>query len=57
MKYVSPTYKREDIQAEDIMAFSPNNIKTEQTTFDFGNGLENVTKGTSTIGILDLLFN
>lgn len=57
MKYTSPTYKREDIKSEDIMAFSPNNIKTEQTTFDFGNGLETVTKGTSTVGILDLLFN
>ncbi|MBO5261646.1 MAG: hypothetical protein IKB27_04260 [Clostridia bacterium] len=57
MKYISPTYKREEAQAEDIMAFSANNIKTEQTTFDFGNGLETVTKGTSTVGILDLLFN
>ena len=56
MKYAKPSYKKEIIASEDIMEFSPNNIRTEQTTFDFGNGEQNVTKGTSTANIQDLLF-
>ena len=56
MKYTKPSYKNEIIASEDIMEFSQNNIRTEQTTFDFGNGEQNVTKGSSTANILDLLF-
>ena len=56
MKYTKPSYEREVIASEDIMEFSPNNIRTEETTFDFGNGEQNVTKGTSTANIKDLLF-
>ena len=56
MKYVKPSYINEVVASEDVMAFSPENIKTENTTFDFGNGEVNVVKGSSTANILDLLF-
>ena len=56
MKYTKPSYVNEVIASEDIMEFSPNNIRTEQTTFNFGNGEQNVTKGSSAANILDLLF-
>ena len=56
MKYTKPSYVNEVVASEDIMEFSPNNIRTEQTTFDFGNGEQNVTKGSSAANILDLLF-
>ncbi|MBQ7907463.1 MAG: hypothetical protein IJ309_05755 [Clostridia bacterium] len=58
MKYTKPSYEREVIASEDIMEFSPNNISTEETTFDYGDGkgAVDVTKGTSTANIKDLLF-
>ncbi len=39
-----------------IMDFSPNNIATTKESFDFGEGEVEVTKGTSTADIKDLLF-
>ena len=58
MKYTKPSYVNEVVASEDIMEFSPNNIKAEQTTFDYqdGKGAQTVTKGTSTANIQDLLF-
>ena len=54
--YTAPEYKLEIISSEDIMAFSPNDIATSKESFDFGNGEVEVTKGTSTADIKDLLF-
>ena len=54
--YISPEYKLEVISSEDIMEFSPNDIVTTKETFDFGEGEVEVTKGTSTADIKDLLF-
>ncbi|MBR2443881.1 MAG: hypothetical protein IKB27_00600 [Clostridia bacterium] len=56
MKYTKPSYANEKIASGDIMAFSPDNIRAENTTFDFGEGEVSVTKGTSTANIKDLLF-
>jgi hypothetical protein len=40
------------------MEFSPNNIVESKTEFNFGdgNGVQEVTKGTASASILDLLF-
>ncbi|MBQ4584820.1 MAG: hypothetical protein IJA82_01275 [Clostridia bacterium] len=54
--YKAPEYKLEIISSEDIMEFSPNDIVTTKETFDFGEGEVEVTKGTSTADIKDLLF-
>ncbi|MBQ7761202.1 MAG: hypothetical protein IJ400_04870 [Clostridia bacterium] len=54
--YIKPEYKLEIISSEDIMEFSPNDIATSTETFDFGEGEVEVTKGTSTADIKDLLF-
>ncbi|MBQ4585278.1 MAG: hypothetical protein IJA82_03635 [Clostridia bacterium] len=54
--YIRPEYKLEIISSEDIMEFSPNDIVTTKETFDFGEGEVEVTKGTSTADIKDLLF-
>ena len=54
--YKTPEYKLEIISSEDIMEFSPNDIVTTKETFDFGEGEVEVTKGTSTADIKDLLF-
>ena len=56
MKYIKPSYINELVASEDVMAFSPENIRAEETTFDFGEGEVSVTKGTSTANIKDLLF-
>ena len=56
MKYVKPSFSNEAVSSENVMAFSPENIKTTNTTFDFGSGEVNVVKGSSTANILDLLF-
>ncbi|MBQ7906429.1 MAG: hypothetical protein IJ309_00485 [Clostridia bacterium] len=56
MKYTKPSYETEVIVSEDIMEFSPNNIKTTTESFDYGEGEVTVTKGTSTANIKDLLF-
>ncbi len=54
--YIKPEYKLEIISSEDIMEFSPNDIATSKDTFDFGEGEVEVTKGTPTADIKDLLF-
>ena len=57
MKYTKPSYINELVASEDVMAFSPENIRAEETTFDFGDGVvKDVIKGSSTANILDLLF-
>ncbi|MBQ7907583.1 MAG: hypothetical protein IJ309_06370 [Clostridia bacterium] len=56
MRYTKPSYTKEVIASEEIMEFSPNNIYTTNENFDFGDGEQAVTKGTSTANIKDLLF-